>query len=506
MNPTLQHRLDQIWSAGAVILSENRPLINRQLTQWLFRLSNDSSPPWNEPLFRKKMILLTQWFMESIPSLTNTDRRHIVKTIRDEWQARYLEPSAANELMLLLSSLENAVYRALSSALNTREHQALQYWFFTLYQAMLQSVPVPVDRTIFLQKLLDRHQIPIHWVACVGTHQGRYTVKDILCPTKRPIPADRINETIGLCSETVKGLSTVLQHMLADSANSANKTIVPIPLKQETLLFATDAETADWMKTCLSAALHLYIQRQKRPVPETDWKDALILFGQSVARAKNLQETLERIATGFVQYLPFERVALFAYSPTDHAGIGMYGYQYNDHAVRKIKVHIANIPLFQHGVQNHHPIYVPDAARGFPYHYVKQFQLQSVVIAPLYLPVDNKVLGAAVLDQGEDKPFELSAETWTALMKFSKYAAETLTRYWKNGQLPGHTFHHVRLSPREHDVIQLMADGLSIGEAAQTLSLSEFTVRDYIASAVKKLNAKNRTQAVAIALRLGLIS
>ncbi|MGG3161927.1 LuxR C-terminal-related transcriptional regulator [Geobacillus stearothermophilus] len=61
------------------------------------------------------------------------------------------------------------------------------------------------------------------------------------------------------------------------------------------------------------------------------------------------------------------------------------------------------------------------------------------------------------------------------------------------------------LSPREIEILKLLADGASTLEAACQLYLSEFTVRDYISSALRKLNAKNRTEAVAKALRLGLI-
>ncbi|MED4301368.1 LuxR C-terminal-related transcriptional regulator [Geobacillus stearothermophilus] len=53
--------------------------------------------------------------------------------------------------------------------------------------------------------------------------------------------------------------------------------------------------------------------------------------------------------------------------------------------------------------------------------------------------------------------------------------------------------------------MKLLADGASTSEAAEQLYLSEFTVRDYISSALRKLRAKNRTEAVAKALRLGLI-
>lgn len=61
------------------------------------------------------------------------------------------------------------------------------------------------------------------------------------------------------------------------------------------------------------------------------------------------------------------------------------------------------------------------------------------------------------------------------------------------------------LTPREADVLELAADGAPIDEIAQRASLSAGTVRNYLSSAVSKLGAANRHEAVATARRLGWI-
>lgn len=50
-----------------------------------------------------------------------------------------------------------------------------------------------------------------------------------------------------------------------------------------------------------------------------------------------------------------------------------------------------------------------------------------------------------------------------------------------------------------------MADGASTYEAASNLNLSEYTVRDYVSTIMQKMEAKNRTEAVAKAIREGFI-
>lgn len=53
------------------------------------------------------------------------------------------------------------------------------------------------------------------------------------------------------------------------------------------------------------------------------------------------------------------------------------------------------------------------------------------------------------------------------------------------------------LSQRENEVLRLMADGLSNGEMANELFISESTLRKHVASIFEKLGVKNRTEAAA---------
>lgn len=63
----------------------------------------------------------------------------------------------------------------------------------------------------------------------------------------------------------------------------------------------------------------------------------------------------------------------------------------------------------------------------------------------------------------------------------------------------------ISLSERETEVLQLLAQGLSNADIAQRLYLSEGTVRNYTSAIFGKLNVSDRTQAVVVALRYGLV-
>lgn len=62
------------------------------------------------------------------------------------------------------------------------------------------------------------------------------------------------------------------------------------------------------------------------------------------------------------------------------------------------------------------------------------------------------------------------------------------------------------LTPRERDVLRLLADGNSNEEIGKALFISPETVRTHVQKAMKKLEADTRTEAVAKALRQRLIA
>jgi DNA-binding NarL/FixJ family response regulator len=61
------------------------------------------------------------------------------------------------------------------------------------------------------------------------------------------------------------------------------------------------------------------------------------------------------------------------------------------------------------------------------------------------------------------------------------------------------------LTPREEEVLQHIADGLSTSEVAERLFISGKTVKNHLASIYEKLDARDRTQAVLAAVRIGII-
>jgi DNA-binding NarL/FixJ family response regulator len=66
------------------------------------------------------------------------------------------------------------------------------------------------------------------------------------------------------------------------------------------------------------------------------------------------------------------------------------------------------------------------------------------------------------------------------------------------------TSERMSLSPREHQILLLLHDGLSVPEIAAQLFVSLSTAKTYVARLYEKLGARNRAQALMTAVRLGM--
>jgi DNA-binding CsgD family transcriptional regulator len=247
------------------------------------------------------------------------------------------------------------------------------------------------------------------------------------------------------------------------------------------------------------------------------WKDAVILFNEWIIRSQNFQESIENICYGFGYFLPFERSALFKFANKESIAVGLFGHHLSNEEVQAIAEKISNIPILNDSLvklksqgnemKNFQPIYIPLAQNELPDIYVKKFVLTSLVIVPIYVPAEGKIIGGVVLDQGPGKHFTLDTSLYPALMKFGQISGELLSKFIEADILKQDfkAIDSISLSPREIEVIKLLADGASTAEAAVKLYLSEFTVRDHISIIMKRLNAQNRTEVAVKAIRMGII-
>lgn len=410
----------------------------------------------------------------------------------------------------ILTLLESAVHHAMKELPqdNYKDYQAIQYVFNQIGETVLsEKADTPFAYDQFLEQLVHSQQLPIEWVAVIIKEDHLYKVdkwfdkRKCLLHTQQQIEAN-----------TMYGLTEALLNHIP---HSHKKNLLTVPFEEKQLLFCTEIDGIVHITPFLNHSLQL-LQSGKltltNSLQEHQWKDAVIMFNESIIRARTFNHALETITEGFVNYLPFERCAIFSYSKTDELGFGLSAHRLDNDAIQAIAQDINNLPLINNGLELLNmfgkvlkylqPLYIADANTEFPKEYVETFQLKSLVVTPIFTTSSNELLGAAIIDQGANQEFTISQDIYTALIKFGQSAGEVLGKFHSSIHEMNQTVH---FSPREIEVLQLMAEGESTTGAADILHLSEYTVRDYITSVMQKMEARNRTEAVAKAIRKGVI-
>ncbi|MAU96044.1 MAG: LysR family transcriptional regulator [Fulvimarina sp.] len=129
-----------------------------------------------------------------------------------------------------------------------------------------------------------------------------------------------------------------------------------------------------------------------------------------------------------------------------------------------------------------------------------RFLLQEGYLAGVLLPVHAMTSFNGALSFAGQKP-NLSRQAIAELHRFafvyfSMLAAVRFEENQRNNPLSG----------RERDCLKLAMLGKTSSEIGLILSLSEYTVSQYLTAAQRKMNAANRTHAVAMAAQLGYLS
>jgi DNA-binding NarL/FixJ family response regulator len=118
--------------------------------------------------------------------------------------------------------------------------------------------------------------------------------------------------------------------------------------------------------------------------------------------------------------------------------------------------------------------------------------------------VDQALRAGAVAYLLKDCSTDQVAETLRAVHAGETELSPDLARSLL-AELPGPGPAAAVLSQREAEVLQLFADGCSTVEVGQRLYISAKTVKNHLASIYEKLDARDRTQAVLTAVRMGII-
>ena len=107
---------------------------------------------------------------------------------------------------------------------------------------------------------------------------------------------------------------------------------------------------------------------------------------------------------------------------------------------------------------------------------------------------------AAAEAAGRALSFDALLDELLAVLEDGRGALATWTRVRSTSQQPDNL-----LSPREREVLALVAEGRSNKEIAEALFIAPSTVKSHVASLLTKLDADNRAQLATIAAQRGLL-
>jgi DNA-binding NarL/FixJ family response regulator len=99
----------------------------------------------------------------------------------------------------------------------------------------------------------------------------------------------------------------------------------------------------------------------------------------------------------------------------------------------------------------------------------------------------------------------VDAETFRALLSRSRSVDELSDTRADEASLPEVSPEIDALTPREREVLEMLASGLSNKEIAWRMKISEHTVKFHVASIFAKLDVSTRTEAVMQGIRKGLV-
>jgi len=208
------------------------------------------------------------------------------------------------------------------------------------------------------------------------------------------------------------------------------------------------------------------------------------------------EEQIYRIVEMFIEIFPVNNAFLFRYSPFGYLGEGVLairGKQYEP--IQEIREDLRSLPLILSTIRKKRAQFFSGKDIYLKHPIVKYKEnINNQLIIPIssYNIVKGYIVSVEILDTES----------------INENLLDCATLY---GQLVGKIIEssidseNLILSKRELEVMRRIAEGDSTKEMANSMNLSEFTVKQYVKSSLTKLGVQNRAHAIAELFRRGLL-
>ncbi|MGE7758579.1 response regulator transcription factor [Peribacillus sp. NPDC097895] len=218
---------------------------------------------------------------------------------------------------------------------------------------------------------------------------------------------------------------------------------------------------------------------------------------QKLSGISSHEEQLYKILEVYLELFPVQDAYLFRYSPLGYLAEGIILLSSTGLVhIREIRDDIRSLSIVYSAIREKKAKYCSgiEYLKQMSSRYIISSSVNSMVVVPI-------CYGSSVIG------YICSTE----FIKGATFNDEVLSSFTLYGKLIGkfiENFNGVKnsslLSKRELEVMRKIAWGESTKEMAYSMDISEFTVKQYVKSAIKKLGATNRSHAVGELFRQGI--
>ncbi|MFP7300228.1 response regulator transcription factor [Neobacillus niacini] len=215
--------------------------------------------------------------------------------------------------------------------------------------------------------------------------------------------------------------------------------------------------------------------------------------------AASHEEKLFKILEVYMSLYPVRNGYLFRFSPLGYLGEGIIllnstGIVY----INEIRDNVRTLPFIHSSIVERRAKYCTgiELLKQTSGKYILTSNVNSLAVVPISY---GSVVIGYICTTEFSKTAVIDEQTLSSLTDYGRLVGKYMEQSDDSKESQN-------LSKRELEVMRKISWGESMKEMAAAMDISELTVKQYVKSAIKKLGAYNRSHAVGILLRKGIIS
>lgn len=220
---------------------------------------------------------------------------------------------------------------------------------------------------------------------------------------------------------------------------------------------------------------------------------------QTLKKISNHEKFIVGLLETFKEMCPVDDAYLCRYSQIGFLGEGVISLEQGKiKYIHDLRYDIRTLPTIEAAIMERKARYYEgqELFEKTSSHYVIDSKVNSFLVMPIF---NGTAVMGFIYSLNVQKDKEILQSTLDRLTEFGEMAGRVL-------QSNSHQLKQEVLSNRELEVMKEISQGSATKEIADSLGISEFTVKQYVKLAIKKVGAVNRVHAVSELMRRGIIS